>query len=316
VQETTSQVDAIERAWDRGNDSVSGADYADAQARRTRAERLHSAAKAEVMRATRALVNDDDALAQAVAPAVQAVLPGMTVEVYSARPEKSPASVPVVHIVQSKAPERNTIEGTISGAVEIRAHFPAWVSTNPIGEVALTQALAKVGLLGSTVTTTNGHPAETVIHTTTVQVRHGAEPIPVIAHDPQEHRLLWFASALTDDFVSRTWNPLAEKSRVLGHKPECTILSTKVDGAGVRHTTARIVLKGTPRVVETYAGGHRKATINGEVTQAITTTVDSAVGKFATGLGRVESVKVTGTQPFAAGGRDITAVIVFVSRKA
>jgi hypothetical protein len=299
------KVQEIELAWNRGDETLTAADLMAAQADVTRCGGLLAAAHNEVRRAERNLINDDAGLAETVLPALDKILPGVPVEVHTVKPETAPETLPVLRVMQTKESVRDKIGGYMSGDLEVVGYFPTWTAgVSLLDSEELTNALTDSGVrmheLG--VRTQIEKTGGAVLHRASVPVRFATEAVPVIGGNPNHNNVSYFAQALAGEVRQSSWRYTTGAFGFSSKAENHEVTKVSVDDKGVRRIEARFT-------VTTKPVGVSNADTRNDAAKAAQRVLSDLGGRFATGLGRVETARVATGE----GGAQIVNV-VFVSR--
>jgi len=291
-----------------------------------RCARLVEAKDREVAAARRLLINEDDTLGTAVAPVIQMAL-GVPVTVVTTKLD-TPTNLPVAYVVAVQPPTRNTIDGHISGTVELHWHRSA-LHVQPNAK-AITDAADALGLAVEVVDATTRDEADHFVDVVKINVRRAYESLPVVAYCAgmdDTFRVRWFASALAAEIAESlssqssytappqgvrlgSGNASAPRRRVETPVTSATTVADGCIGDGVRERVVQVAVTVAGTAGSEYVWDRMPRAINAQV------------GKVHAGLGRVESVQTGAFNPASSGlnghwvGGHIEATFTFVSKVA
>lgn len=311
---------AVETLRDRArvDDSITGADLASAKSDVDLAEIRQSEATSAVQRAERGLVNTETVLAETLVAVVQDVT-RVTPTVATGRPSEVPADLPAVFIVQAKPSKADTLNGTISGSVEVifyRSEVHRALDDARLGVLA-----DRSGLRLDVRPQGNRDDNGVIVEAVRLDVRSARAPLPVIRRAPgDEWRVTHFATAVAGDVRHSmqlhdaplvgvrlgSGDASVQQSTVNVTTETPSEVSDKVDTDGVRHRVVEIAVTAQP--------GQGNVWNSDQMRDKMIHAIEAQHGTCASGLGRVSSVNVLSVEPAGRSGRRVRARFDFVSQ--
>jgi hypothetical protein len=304
-----------------GDDSVSADELSRADREVERTALLAKAAKRQMATAERRQSFEPD-LAQMLAPTLSEAL-GVPVHVCEKLPSELPDSdsLPVAYVRQPKASQRDVIEGTVAGAVEVafyrtKLHREARVDGIE-AKLAQAQTFARVDSLGEYV-----ESGDVVSDRVKIDVRSAFLSEPVLG-EPQAWRVNRFAQTVAAEAAQDRFLSRAEAGVRMGGSGDASALLASIrgyvegyrlvnvhEGSGKRTTEVEVTFG--VRAVGPRAGDWTGEALTSQAREA----VEKQAGRAAAGLGRVESATVASIDMDARLARLVVARFTFSSRTA
>lgn len=302
------------------DDGITGSNLASADAAVEVAELRFSGAVRSRQRAERALVNTETILADAVAPAVQQAVK-VPVTVLTTRPTEAPVDLPAAYLVQPKASTADTIEGYVSGALDVvfyRTEVHREISAEAIESSADAQRIRLSARHHG-----SRDDGGVIVETVRLDVRIAYAPVPAIRRGANDgYRLSWFARGLASDvrdsmqlydapsagirYGSGDANTRLNTVNVTSG--ESSMLADDTDASGLRRRVAEVRVTAGP--------GHGCMWSPDQIRDKLVDAVEAQAGTCVGGLGRVSSAAVLSVEPVNRDGRTVKARFEFVSQAA
>ena len=264
-------------------------------------------------------MNTDTTLAVVVALVIDEALPGVEVIPVSAVPTSTPPSLPVAYVVQSKATTLNTIEGSISGGVQVkyvRQPIHRELDTRTIESTARAHKVR--GKVGSAVSS----GGQVVTDTVQMTVSSAWAPIPTIRGGAiKPFRLSTFAHGLEADVREAFASSADPRRGVTFGSGNANARIAQVDVNAGRATLQELGTDNGVRRIAVTVGvqveGRKSCTYSGaDMQHRMAQSLSTRQGEVAAGIGRIEAVEVTHQSRTETGGRLAYGRFVFVSQVA
>lgn len=310
-QLATAQSDELRilRVWKSGNDETQGIELLTARAEIEKASALVQFAERIIATAESAIVNDDQTLADLIAPAINDAYK-VPLAITTMDPTNAPAKRPALVLIQKNGSRFHPTAGSLSGKLELRYYRDELAS--PLDPERLRQALTKFsaraevgGEYGRIATRSHG---DGFVDSVRIVVQAAYPELPEIVSPGGKDSANGFARRVASELEDRF---------------------SRANHNGVRLYPVPVTPSGTVENVVTRANETRvtvqvvlTAKINAQAAKDVDTELVSIsrdlIGTAYAGLGRVEKAGAIGAGPVSNAynipdGRKVVLEVVFVS---